>query len=82
MSPSSFRRLFCACALAFAGSICPPASAQTLPAPKDDEAVKLAPFEVISDKGTRGYGTTNAVGATRVNAPIEITPQSVISLNQ
>ncbi|MSU73413.1 MAG: TonB-dependent receptor [Opitutus sp.] len=49
---------------------------------KEDEVVTLAPFEVLSDKGTRGYGTTNAMGATRVNAPIENTPQSIISLNQ
>src|SRR5688500_1852658 len=61
--------------------------AQSVPTPsatpaKEDEPVKLAPFEVVTDKGTRGYGTTNALGATRINAPTADTPQSVVSLNQ
>lgn len=45
-------------------------------------AVTLAPFEVLTDKGTRGYATTNALGATRINAPTADTPQVVISLNE
>jgi hypothetical protein len=51
-------------AIAFAQAV--PAS--TAP-PKEDATVKLAPFEVVASKGTRGYGTTNALGATRINAP-------------
>ncbi|MFO1448867.1 MAG: TonB-dependent receptor plug domain-containing protein [Opitutaceae bacterium] len=56
----------------------PPATPPAHP----DETVVLQPFEVITDQGTRGYGTTNALGGTRVNAPVANTPQSVISLNQ
>lgn len=66
--------------------VVPAARAQTAPSAdnsaREDEVVTLAPFEVMSDKGTRGYGSTNALGGTRVNAPIADTPQSVISLNQ
>lgn len=52
------------------------------PADSDAELVRLDPFTVTSESGTRGYGTTNALGGTRINAPIADTPQSVISLNQ
>lgn len=58
------------------------AAAPSGPPEAEREVVRLDPFEVISDKGTRGYGTTNALGGTRINAPIADTPQSVISLNQ
>ena len=58
------------------------ASAPANATSKDEDTVKLAPFEVVTDKGTRGYGTTNALGATRINAPIADTPQSIVSLNQ
>jgi iron complex outermembrane receptor protein len=56
------------------------ANAQTVPA--SGEIVQLKPFEVMSDRGTRGYATTNVLGATRVNASVADTPESVISLNQ
>jgi iron complex outermembrane recepter protein len=60
--------------------------AQTAPAPAStrppDEVVQLAPFEIAADKGTRGYGTTNALGGTRINTALADTPQAVVSLNQ
>jgi iron complex outermembrane recepter protein len=49
---------------------------------QNQQTIQLEPFEVVSDKGTRGYATTNALGATRINAPIADTPQAVVSLNQ
>ncbi len=77
-------------AFAFAFTLLSVLSAQTPPRPAsppapgvaNDETVTLEPFEVVTDKGTRGYGTTNALGATRINSPIADTPQAVVSLNQ
>lgn len=54
-----------------------PASSRPAEAP-----LQLAPFEVVSDKGTRGYGTTNALGGTRINSALADTPQAVVALNQ
>lgn len=48
----------------------------------DSDVITLAPFEVLSEKGTRGYATANAMGGTRINVPISDTPQAVVSLNQ
>lgn len=58
------------------------AAAPSGPPEAEREVIRLDPFEVTSDKGTRGYGTTNALGGTRINAPLADTPQSVVSLNQ
>lgn len=80
------RRLLLAAALLASGlgSASRVAAQATPPAVVTDnsEPVKLNPFTVTSDAGTRGYGTTNAMGGTRINTAISDTPQSVISLNQ
>lgn len=68
-----------------AASLFPASFAQTAAASATrttDEPLQLAPFEVAADKGTRGYGTTNALGGTRINTALADTPQAVVSLNQ
>lgn len=54
----------------------------TPPTSQGSAIITLDPFEVLTDKGTRGYGSTNALGGTRINTAVADTPQAVISLNQ
>lgn len=49
-------------------------------APNSDEILNLSPFSVTTTRD-RGYGTTNSLGASRVNVPIEDIPATVIALN-
>lgn len=82
--PRSFFRPAARAAL-LAAALCPAGFAQGAaisPPRPADEPVQLAPFEVITAKGTRGYGTTNALGGTRINTALADTPQAVVSLNQ
>lgn len=52
------------------------------PAPSvDDEPTVLPAFDVTDSKPV-GYGTTNALGATRVNLAINDTPNSIVILNR
>ncbi len=60
----------------------PQAAPAVAPLDEKSSVVTLAPFEVLSDKGTKGYATANAMGATRINTPIADTPQTIVSLNQ
>jgi outer membrane receptor for ferric coprogen and ferric-rhodotorulic acid len=46
-----------------------------------EEIVRLSPFEVTA-ANDRGYGTTNSLGATRMNISVMETPQVVVSLNE
>ncbi len=55
-------------------------SAQTVPA-ADQESVTLPTFDVTESKPV-GYGTTNALGATRMNLAIKDTPNSIVILNR
>src|SRR5690606_20572736 len=55
-------------------------SAQTLPV-SNQESVTLPTFDVTESKPV-GYGTTNALGATRMNLAIKDTPNSIVILNR
>lgn len=61
---------------AVAQSVPPPASTDA-----PDNVVRLATFDVTDSKPV-GYGTTNALGATRMNLPIMDTPNSIVILNR
>lgn len=75
------RSAFLACLLS--AWVAPLLAQNTTPAiSEEEEPVKLDKFVVVGEQGTRGYATTNALGGTRINAPIADTPFSVISLNQ
>ena len=50
-------------------------------APASSEATVLPAFD-ISDSKPVGYGTTNAIGATRMNIAIKDTPNSIVILNR
>lgn len=56
-------------------------SAQSSSDATEEEAVELPPFNVTASE-TMGYGTPNALGATRVNVAITDTPNSVVILNR
>lgn len=45
-----------------------------------DELLTLSPFAVTMNKD-RGYGVSNTVGATRINAALKDTPQSIVIIN-
>ena len=46
-----------------------------------DETVRLSPFEVTA-QNDRGYGTTNTLGATRMDISVMETPQVVVTINE
>lgn len=76
------RRITIACVLAlpFSPTVL---RAQSVEGQDDDEAiVVLDPFEVMTDKGTKGYASSNALGGTRINTLLENTPMNITSLNQ
>ncbi len=58
-----------------------PLTAQTSGSTAAKEVVRLSPFEVTA-ANDRGYGTTNSLGATRMNISVMETPQVVVSLNE
>lgn len=49
--------------------------------PETQQVVRLSPFEVTA-QNDRGYGTTNSLGATRMNISVLESPQVVVSLNE
>lgn len=49
--------------------------------PDAQQVVRLSPFEVTA-QNDRGYGTTNSLGATRMNISVLESPQVVVSLNE
>jgi iron complex outermembrane receptor protein len=56
-------------------------SAQTGSSVPSEEVVRLSAFEVTA-QNDRGYGTTNSLGATRMNISVMESPQVVITLNE
>lgn len=56
-------------------------AAQTGVAVSPEEIVRLSAFEVTA-QNDRGYGTTNSLGATRMNISVMESPQVVITLNE
>ncbi len=68
--------------LSFLGSaLVWPALLHAADVPPSDPIVQLSPFEVTGEND-RGYGTTNSLGATRMNISVLESPQVVISLNE
>lgn len=57
-----------------------PAPAASASAQRDD-VLSLSPFSVTAQQD-RGYGTANALGATRVNIPIVNVPTTIVVLNE
>ncbi len=51
------------------------------PSPKDEEVILMNVFDVTSDRDA-GYISTNAEGATRLNAPIADIPQNIVVFNE
>lgn len=77
-----FRSLFGLCLVASSGAL----QAQVTPVnspnePASNEVVQLSPFDVTTNQD-HGYSSTNAIGATRVNIPIDEIPQNVAVINQ
>jgi iron complex outermembrane receptor protein len=58
-----------------------PALLHAVDAPPSDPIVQLSPFEVTGDND-RGYGTTNSLGATRMNISVLDSPQVIVSLTE
>ena len=68
--------------LSFLGSaLVSPALLHAADAPPSDPIVQLSPFEVTGEND-RGYGTTNSLGATRMNISVLESPQVIVSLNE
>ena len=56
-------------------------AAQTVAVPPNPEPTVLPTFDVTDSKPV-GYGTTNAIGATRMNLAIKDTPNTIVILNR
>jgi iron complex outermembrane receptor protein len=73
----SLRRLF----VSIVPTLVWPALVHAAGAPTTDQVVQLSAFEVTA-ANDRGYGTTNSLGATRMNISVLESPQVVVSLNE
>lgn len=75
-----FRPALATLLVIFAASVAP---AQTVPAPAPtpEETLVLSPF-TVETKQDRGYGSANALGASRVNIPLIDTPATVVVINE
>ncbi len=56
-------------------------TAPSVPAVKADEPLVLSPF-TVETKQDRGYGSANALGASRVNIPLIDTSATVVVINE
>jgi len=73
--------LVCGAALS-AALYCPLAAQIAETDDSSDEIVQLDPFEIVTDKGTKGYASSNALGGTRINTLLENTPVNIATLNR